>query len=245
MAKTYFEWFQEKFSVDQSSLVNTLLKNNGTVSLQLYFCPEYYIEGFDIYIKDEEAKSELFQKHEERLDAEKKILFRLIQNAEFQDANTFINESNLKKMKECIQEIEIQTEIINLINSKLHTVFSTCMWFPFNSRILFDIFYSIKMPLINYGSSYWIGILPDLKNYIRQKNFFECLQALEIPQDSNLILTKLKTELVNVNSKLKENDQEYIKNLYEEFKKNAIKDSKEKIFQSWDSINYLNNKIKK
>lgn len=246
MPKTYFQWFQESFSVDQTSLVQSLLFDNSNIRVQKFNCPEYYIDDFDIYIKDDTAKEELFQKHEERLGAEKKILFNLLQTAEFQEASSFLTESRLKKIKECIQEIEIQTQVVEMIKSKLQTIISSCKWFPFNNKILFDILNSTRLPIISFGNNFWLGVLPEHKNYFRQNIFFESLRSYELPQDSNLILTKLKVNLEGVIQKINENekDQSYINNLYAAFKKNIIKEVKDKTFQSWDSINYLNSKMK-
>lgn len=246
MTKTYIQWFQESFSLDQTSLVQSFLFDNSNVKIQKFNCPEYYIEDFDIYIKDDTAKEQLFQKHEERLEAEKKILFNLLQTAEFQEASLFLTESRVKKMKECIQEIEIQTEVVQMIKSKLQTIFSSCKWFPFSNKNLFDILNSTRLPMISFGNSFWLGVLPEHKNYFRQKVFFESLRSCELPQDSNLILTKLKVSLESVIKKINENekDQSYINNLYVAFKKNTIKEARDKAFQSWDSINYLNSKMK-
>ncbi len=236
MAKTYFEWFNETFSIDQTNLVKNLISIDNSIPFTLYHCPDYYISNYDICLKNDETKDAFINKHIETIKKEKSYLQEIIQNDQQVDTESFFTSDKVQQIKECIQEIEIQTEILELIKQNLQTIFNSCKWFPFSNKTLFDIFNFAKLPLVACGNNYWVGVLPDKVKYERQKHFFSVLKTYELPDDTQLTITKLHTwvdieyKKITINEPLTDFD----KPVYDVFRIKARQIARQKVFDSWD-----------
>jgi len=190
---TYLDWFKDTFKVDQTSLVKTLCRANAS-SLQTNNCYEYYISDFDIYLSSENEKLSLLKKHNDIIEAEKLALWEIAKTqSSFPTPCNAFDDTTLKAIKESLQEIEVQKEIIRKINKNIHLHFESCHWHPFQDHTLFYTFSVFKLPLIKFETNYWLGILPENFNCILQNNFFSLLKNREIPDSPSLLLTKLTT----------------------------------------------------
>lgn len=237
MVKNYLDWFNEFFLIDQTSLVKDLFLMNDRIPLEIYNCPEYYITGYDISFKSEADKDAFINKHVEIVQKEKTYLNELVKNEDCIDPEVFYSVEKLQKIKECITEIEIQIEILELIRQNLKNLFDSCKWFPFTNKILFDLFHFTKLPLVIQGNNYWLGVLPERIKYEPQNKFFSVLKAHELPNDYRLLMTKLRT-WVDIEYK-KASDEESPINfdmaMSDIFVVNARKIARQRILDNWDN----------
>ena len=193
---TYFEWFRESFKIDQTLLIKSLISNSTqNTSIEIYNCFEYYISNYNILLKTEVEKDELFSKHFEVIRSEKANLKDCFPQTELNNYETYFSANKVNEIKECIQEIEVQEEIIKKLNSNLRLFFDSCKWYPFINELLFQNFQLAGLPLIKYERNMWIGILPEKILYERQVKFFKLLNDFEVPDNSNLLITKLRTQI--------------------------------------------------
>ena len=236
MAKTYFDWFKETFAIDQTNLVRNIISVDNSIPYMLYNTPEYYISNYDICLKNDEAKDEFINRHIDTIKKEKTYLKEIVQRDQQIEAENFFSIDKIQQIKECIQEIEIQTEILELINQNLQIVFTACKWFPFSNKKLFDIFNFVKLPLFACGNNYWIGVLPDKLKYEKQNHFFEVLKTYELPNDTELIITKLHTWVDIEYKKITINESliDFDKPVYDIFRTKARQIARQKVFDSWE-----------
>ena len=236
MPKSYFDWFKETFQIEQTKLVNTLIINESVNKIKTYHYPEYYISTFDFCLKNDVDKDNLINKHIEIIKREKKILADVCDNTDNESADIFYNAEKIKQAKECIQEIEIQSEILNLIKSNLFLLANNCKWFPFNNNTLFNIFNFVRLPIISYENNFWLGILSDKIKYQRQISFFSVLKQYEIPDDTNLIYTKLHAWIDIEYNKYTVNEAiiDYQKPNFDVLRTIIRQMAKQKVFDSWD-----------